>query len=223
MGAGDSLRRDVACHSRGAASLRRLRLRCERDPGVDAVGREASVAGGPLTYGLLLGAFGVGAVAGALQRRAIARDAVDRGDRALGWLRTCAAPRRSSAVSTHLALTMAALLLGRRRLGAEPFDFQRHRAVVRTALGRRARVVALSDGCIRRHGSRQLAVGRSCRGRRHQRIALLIAAPSCAGLRSCSAAGLPLSQRASSISIRCGTLERSQPRRCRSRRARARS
>ena len=124
------------------------------------------VAGGPLTYGLLLGAFGAGAVTRRTQRRAIARQAVDRSHRPLGWLHTCA--RGCDRVCQHVPRAHDGRAAPRRRrLGAEPFDFQRLGAVVRAALGRRTRVVALSDGCIRRHGSRQLVVGRSCSGRRH--------------------------------------------------------
>jgi MFS family permease len=68
------------------------------------------VAGGPVTYGLLLGAFGVGAVAGALGaahlRRMLSTEAIVR------WA-GCAVAVAAGIVgmSTHLVVTMAALLL----------------------------------------------------------------------------------------------------------------
>jgi MFS family permease len=68
------------------------------------------VAGGPLTYGLLLGAFGVGAVAGALGaarlREKLSTEAIVRW---AGCILALAAAM--VAVSTFLVLTMAALLL----------------------------------------------------------------------------------------------------------------
>lgn len=68
------------------------------------------IAGGPLTYGLLLGAFGAGAVAGALSaarlRDVLSTEAIVR------WAGSAIALAAAiSAVSTNLALTMAALLL----------------------------------------------------------------------------------------------------------------
>ena len=68
------------------------------------------IVGGPLTYGLLLGAFGVGAVAGAIMsarlRQLLPTEAMVR------WA-SCglAVAAAIVAVSTHLLLTMAALLL----------------------------------------------------------------------------------------------------------------
>ena len=53
------------------------------------------IAGGPLTYGLLLGAFGVGAVGGRVRDRALAQGTVDRSDRALRQHRVRALPPRS--------------------------------------------------------------------------------------------------------------------------------
>ena len=68
------------------------------------------VEGGPLTYGLLLGAFGVGAVDGALSaarlRDVLSTEAIVRW---AGCILALAAA--IVAVSTNLALTMAALLL----------------------------------------------------------------------------------------------------------------
>ena len=46
----------------------------DRDPGADAAGRAGSRRGGPLTYGLLLGAFGIGRRLRRLRQRAAARD-----------------------------------------------------------------------------------------------------------------------------------------------------
>jgi MFS family permease len=68
------------------------------------------VAGGPLTYGLLLGAFGVGAVTGALSasrlRESLSTEAIVR------WACCILALAAAVvAVSTFLVLTMAALLL----------------------------------------------------------------------------------------------------------------
>jgi MFS family permease len=68
------------------------------------------VAGGPLTYGLLLGAFGAGAVAGALgAARLRAKLSTEAIVRWAGFILALAAVL--VAVSTFLALTMAALLL----------------------------------------------------------------------------------------------------------------
>jgi len=68
------------------------------------------VSGGPLVYGLLLGAFGIGAVAGALsaskQRERLSTEAIVRW---AGCILALAAAL--VAISTFLALTMAALLL----------------------------------------------------------------------------------------------------------------
>lgn len=68
------------------------------------------VAGGPLTYGLLLGAFGIGAVTGALGasrlREGLSTEAIVRWS---GFILALAAAL--VAVSTFLAATMAALLL----------------------------------------------------------------------------------------------------------------
>jgi MFS family permease len=68
------------------------------------------IAGGPLTYGLLLGAFGVGAVAGALSaarlRERLSTEAIVRW---AGFILALAAA--VLAVSTFLVFTMAALLL----------------------------------------------------------------------------------------------------------------
>ncbi len=68
------------------------------------------IAGGPLTYGLLLGAFGVGAVAGVMGtarlRRALSTEAFVRG--------ACVASAVATAIvgiSAHLPVTLAALFL----------------------------------------------------------------------------------------------------------------
>jgi MFS family permease len=68
------------------------------------------IAGGPLTYGLLLGAFGVGAVAGAMAtarlRKVLSTEAIVRYG-SIGFAIAAA----SVAVSTNLPVTMAVLLL----------------------------------------------------------------------------------------------------------------
>jgi MFS family permease len=68
------------------------------------------IAGGPLTYGLLLGAFGTGAVAGAIGvaqlRRLMSIEAILQ---AAGGTVACGAA--IIGVSTHLAITLAALVL----------------------------------------------------------------------------------------------------------------
>jgi MFS family permease len=68
------------------------------------------VAGGPLTYGLLLGAYGIGAVSGALGaarlREKLSTEAIVRWG-SLGLALSAAI----TAISTHLAITMAGLLL----------------------------------------------------------------------------------------------------------------
>lgn len=68
------------------------------------------VAGGPLTYGLLLGAYGIGAVTGALGaarlREMLSTESIVRWG-SLGLALSAAI----TAVSTHLAITMAGLLL----------------------------------------------------------------------------------------------------------------
>lgn len=67
------------------------------------------IAGGPLTYGLLLGAFGIGAVAGAIGsshlRRMLSSEGIVR-TACIGF----AAAAAISGVSTHLFITLAALL-----------------------------------------------------------------------------------------------------------------
>ncbi|MDA5192420.1 MFS transporter [Govanella unica] len=68
------------------------------------------VAGGPLTYGLLLGAFGVGAVAGALgsaRLRQFMNNEIIVRSASIGFLAACVV----TGVSSHLVLTMVALLL----------------------------------------------------------------------------------------------------------------
>jgi MFS family permease len=68
------------------------------------------IDGGPLTYGLLLGAFGVGAVVGAMGnarlRQAMSTETIIRWS-SIGF----AAAAAIAGLSTHLLLTMAALLL----------------------------------------------------------------------------------------------------------------
>ncbi len=68
------------------------------------------LGGGPLTYGLLLGAFGVGAVAGAVGNAKL-RQRMSTGA-IVGWTSVAFALAGSiAAVSTHLLVTMAALLV----------------------------------------------------------------------------------------------------------------
>ena len=105
------------------------------------------VEGGPLTYGLLLGAFGAGAVTGALSaarlRDLLSTEAIVR------WAGCILRARSGDHGCQHEPRARQwPCCCWRRRLGAEPFDFQRDGAVVRAALGRRARVVALSDGAF---------------------------------------------------------------------------
>lgn len=68
------------------------------------------IAGGPLTYGLLLGAFGVGAVAGAFAsarlRASLSTEAIVR-----GACVTFAVAAAVTAISTRLSMTMPALML----------------------------------------------------------------------------------------------------------------
>ena len=68
------------------------------------------IAGGPLTYGLLLGAFGIGAVAGAIAsarlRRLLSTEAIVRWA-CLGF----AVAAAITGISTYLLVTMTALLL----------------------------------------------------------------------------------------------------------------
>lgn len=69
------------------------------------------VGGGPLTYGLLLGAFGVGAVGGAISTARL-RTRVSNESIARGAMLGFAVAAAVSSVSNSLGLTMAALTLG---------------------------------------------------------------------------------------------------------------
>ena len=87
-----------------------IRCRRECDPGVDAAGRPALVDGGPLTFGLLLGAFGAGAVAGALGsaqlRRRLSTEAIVRSASV-----SFAIAAAIAGVSSYLAITMTMMLV----------------------------------------------------------------------------------------------------------------
>src|SRR3954453_4206497 len=110
------------------------------------------VGGGPLTYGLLLGAFGAGAVAGALVstglRERYAPEGVVSGA-TLGF----AGASVFVAHSPFLVLTLAALLVGGSRLGAGAIELQRHRAALGASMGGWPRDGGLSDRHLRRHGA----------------------------------------------------------------------
>ena len=110
-GGGRSLRRDVARHSHGAGSRAVFGFGASSILALLPLVAKHLVAGGPLTYGLLLGAFGVGAVTGALGaarlRDVLSTEAIVR------WAAASLALAAAiMAVSTNLALTMAVLLLG---------------------------------------------------------------------------------------------------------------
>ena len=142
------------------------------------------VQGGPLVYGVLLGAFGVGAIGGALLggrlRDVLSSEAIVR--LAFAGFAVCArGPRRRARAPGRAALGDA----GRRRLlGAGAGALQRHGAALDAALGGRAGARALPDGGLRRHGARQLALGQRRRGATVPRTALLWR-----GRRRCVAGG----------------------------------
>ena len=116
------------------------------------------IKGGPLLYGVLLGAYGVGAVGGALLggrlRGVIANEWIAR----IGFIgfALSATVRR---VSTSAWLTCVGADDRRRELGADAVAVQRHGAALDAALGGRPRHVALPDGDLRRHGAGQLDLG----------------------------------------------------------------
>ncbi len=128
------------------------------------------LGGGPLDYGLMLGAFGVGAVAGAIGaarlRRAYSTETIVR------W--ACVAFAIAAAIaglSTILAGDDGGPAAGRSRMGAGARHVQRRGPAVRAALGRGARAVALPDGRIRRNRRRKLALGRRRGAREHHVLA----------------------------------------------------
>ena len=111
------------------------------------------VHGGPLTYGVLLGAFGIGAVAGALLSAHLRR--ILRVELLVRW---SFAGYALSAVATALSSEHVADRgrngFGRHVLGARALDLQRHGATVRSPLGRGSRARALPNGDLRGHGAR---------------------------------------------------------------------
>ena len=116
------------------------------------------IGGGAVTYGLLLGAFGVGAVAGAYfshrLRQLLSNEAIVRWGAAGFAFATIA-----TAFSPFLLVSMLALLLAGAGWGAGARHLQRHRAAPGAALGRRARPVPLPDGDLRGHGRGKLGLG----------------------------------------------------------------
>ena len=128
------------------------------------------LGGGPLDYGLMLGAFGVGAVAGAIGaarlRRTFSTETIVRC--------ACVAFAIAAAIaglSTHLAGDDGGAAAGGSWMGARARDVQRRRPAVRAALGRGARAVALPDGRVRRDRRRKLALGRRRGAREHHVLA----------------------------------------------------
>ena len=143
------------------------------------------VQGGPLTYGLLLGAFGVGAVGGAFLSARL-RERFERGDRAprLCRLRLCAGV---GALSPTAWLTSAGCCSAARagcwrcRSSTSPCS-SRRRAGSSGGPWRSTR------RRLRRHGARQLALGRRRRSIRPAAALLAAAAAMLAG----GPIGLPL-------------------------------
>ena len=109
-GGGCSLRRDVARHSHSSGSSAIFGFGASSILALLPLVAKHLVEGGPLTYGLLLGAFGAGAVTGALSaarlRDLLSTEAIVRW---AGCILALAAAIMS--VSTNLALTMAVLSL----------------------------------------------------------------------------------------------------------------
>ena len=149
----------VRCAAFGVGAVRILAL-------MPLVARHP-VGGGPLTFGLLLGAFGAGAVAGALGsarlRRLLSTEAIVRAA-SVGF----AVAAAIAGVSSYLAITMAVMLVAGAGWVLALVDLQRRGADVRPALGRRARLVDLPDGRVQRDRRRQLALGRRRGKRRHR-------------------------------------------------------
>ncbi len=124
------------------------------------------VQGGPLVYGALLGAFGVGAVGGAFIGNRLRDAALQRGHRARG-LRRLRLLRRGARRSAPAPGSAAVGMLQRRRLlGAGAGALQHHRPALDPALGGRPGALALSDRGLRRHGAGQLALGQRRRALR---------------------------------------------------------
>lgn len=114
------------------------------------------VAGGPLTYGLLLGAFGVGAVGGALSSGWLRR-ALDGGHRGRG-LGGAGARRGRHGRERGAGGDGPGADDGGRGLGAGAVDLQRLGADVHASLARGPRALALPDGDLRRHGAGRVDV-----------------------------------------------------------------
>ena len=123
------------------------------------------VQGGPLIYGSLLGAFGIGAVGGAFLGARLAERLSSEWIVRLRLRRLRALRRHRRAQPDGVADRRRHA--GRRRvLGAGAGALQRHRPALDPALGGRPRARALPDRRLRRHGARQLALGRGRRGLR---------------------------------------------------------
>ena len=128
--------------------------------------------GGAQTYGIMLGAFGMGAVIGALNIAEVRKRLERRGRDPR--LRAVDGRARSSAValSHEPVLTAAALVRRRRGMDAGGRAVQYRRPAVRAALGRGPLARGLPGLDRRRHRDRQLGLGPSHRrGRRRNRAA----------------------------------------------------
>ena len=120
------------------------------------------IRGSAITYGLLLGSFGIGAIGGALMNTRL-RETFSNETIAQGAFLGFALSAILVALSQQTWLTC--LCLPRRRLlGAGALAFQCHGAAFHPTLGGRAYALDIPDGDLWRHGCRKLAVGRCRRG-----------------------------------------------------------
>ena len=143
------------------------------------------VRGGPVTFGLLLGGFGAGAVAGGLFE-----DAPPSGARRGGAGSSGVHGFRNIRPVGRFQYQPTALYggdgFGRSLLGFGSVIVQRSGADLLTEMGGRADACALPDRGVRRHGVRQLGLGSARGATWHQRGASSLGAGS-----SCWAANRP--------------------------------
>ena len=161
MGAGHALCRHVAQHQQGAAARLLFGLAAIAVLALMPLVARDLVQGGPLTYGVLLGAFGDRrGRRGACSAPGCA-DASRSNGSCAGAFAGFAVCAPSRGAERHAWLTVAGMAARRRLLGAGAGALQRHRAAVDAALGGRPGALALSDGDLRRHGAGQLDLGRA--------------------------------------------------------------
>ena len=128
---------------------------------LDAGDRARSARRSALTYGILFGAFGVGAVIGALfattLRQRLSNESIVALSTLVFGVMTVGIAFSDACGDHHDAAARV-----RRGVGAGALHIQHHRADLLASLGGRARSGDLSDAHLRGPGARQLAVRRDC-------------------------------------------------------------